>query len=114
MIRLTWRQAKPAFVTCLAILLAVTAFAVYTEREMTSYIAANGLATCTGGRLVCGVLGDAFKTKFGFVLGVSQFFNFVPVLIGAFWAHPWWPGRSRAEHTAWSGPSRSAASAGSR
>ena len=88
MIRLTWRQARPAFATCAAILLAFAAFAVYTEREMSSYIAANGLATCTGGESVCGILGDAFKSRFGGVLAVSQFIGFVPVLIGAFWGAP--------------------------
>lgn len=88
MLRLTWRQARPNLAVCAGILLAFALFAVLTEHAMASYVQSSGLDSCAAATQDCQAMGDAFRNKFENVLAVYQWFNFVPVLIGAFWGGP--------------------------
>lgn len=87
MIRLTWRQARPAMITCAAVLALLTLAALVVERSMSSYIASSGLASCLAGGGECLQL-DQLHHKYDLFFSLYQWLNFVPMFLGAFWGGP--------------------------
>lgn len=87
MIRLTWRQARPALASCAAVLALLALTAVIVERSMAGYIGSSGLAACVAGGGDCLQL-DQLHRKYDLFFGLYPWLNFVPMFLGAFWGGP--------------------------
>lgn len=87
MIRLTWRQARPAMASCAAVLALLAVAAVIVERSMASYISSSGLADCVSGGGDC-LQFDRLRQKYDLFFSLYPWLNFVPMFLGAFWGGP--------------------------
>jgi ABC-2 family transporter protein len=88
MIWLTWRQHRLQAVTAAGVLIVLAIFLVVTERQMTSYLNSTGLAACLAGHGNCDSLSQPFENRYGTLLNLVAYLNFLPMLVGMFWGAP--------------------------
>jgi hypothetical protein len=88
MIRLALRQLRMPALSTAAMLAALAAFLILTERSMTSYLSSSGLAACLAAHGNCGAGVSAFITKYNVLIGLFVLLNVVPMLAGLFWGAP--------------------------
>jgi ABC-type transport system involved in multi-copper enzyme maturation permease subunit len=86
-IRLTWRQARPALASCAVVLALLAVTAVVVERSMASYIGSSGLGACVVSGGECPQF-EQLHQKYGLFFGLYPWLNFVPMFLGAFWGGP--------------------------
>jgi hypothetical protein len=87
-IRLTLRQARPAMLTCAAILALLTVTAVLVERSMAAYIDSSGLGACVlAGSGGCPQM-EQLQQKYDTFFSLYPWLNFVPMFLGVFWGGP--------------------------
>jgi hypothetical protein len=88
MIRLTWRQLRLPAASTGAVLALVTVLLVVTERSITSYLRTSGLTACLAAHGDCTVSLNLFRAKYGGLLNLVGWLNFVPMLAGIFLGAP--------------------------
>ncbi|GAA0947092.1 ABC transporter permease [Kribbella koreensis] len=88
MTRLTLRLARPNVLASLALLAALTLYAVLTRRAMVADLDSSGLSGCLGSGADCATLIRGFTDKFDVVINSHRLIILVPLVTGMFWGGP--------------------------
>ena len=88
MIALTWRQHRAQLLAAAALILALSAYLLVTRHQMASYMNGIGLDACLASHGTCGVLAEAFLSRFASTSQSFTLLDLLPLLAGLFWGAP--------------------------
>ncbi len=83
-----WRQLRTPALTGLAAFTLLGVFLVLTGLRMSSAFEESGLAQCLTTQPNCGIAAEQFRQRFGSLVSIAPYLQFIPGLIGVFWGAP--------------------------
>ena len=83
-----WRQFRTPALTGVAALGLLAAFLLVTGIQMSSAFNTSGIAHCSTSTPTCGFAVEQFRQRFGSLVTIAPYFQFLPGLIGVFWGAP--------------------------